>query len=219
MSRSGQLLGILVASIVLFATMAEEVASRAPIVDLDRAVALWLHANTTGFATAVMRSVTELGGSAVLLAVTIVAVLAYSVRRRLAHAALVGVALVGGQALNWALKAAFERPRPGLADPLATAAGFSFPSGHAMLACTVYGALAIVIATSLNSRAMRAGVLAAAFALVLAIGVSRVYLGMHYPSDVLAGYCAGLAWLTLCALVLLRPYPMSARGQALTARL
>jgi membrane-associated phospholipid phosphatase len=219
MARTAQLVGTLAASIVLFAVLAEGVASGASIVDLDRTVAVGIHANATGFATEVMRSVTRLGGSDVLLPVAIVAVLALSLRRRPAHAALVGSTLAGGQALNWALKAAFERPRPGLADPLATAAGFSFPSGHAMLACTVYGALALLIAARFSSRALRAGVLAAAFALVLAIGFSRVYLGVHYASDVLAGYCAGLAWLALCALVFLRPYPTAGRGQALTARL
>jgi membrane-associated phospholipid phosphatase len=159
--------------------------------------------HATGFATGVLTVVAQLGGTPVLIAVTLIAAVALLLRRRLAHAALIGAALVGAASLNLALKAAFERPRPSFSDPFASAAGFSFPSGHAMASMAVYGALAIVLATSLNSRRMRAPVLVSALALVVAIGFSRVYLGVHYFSDVLAGYSAGLAWLMLCTLGLL----------------
>jgi undecaprenyl-diphosphatase len=201
--RAGLLLATFVASALLFAMLAEAVSSGDPIVSLDGAVATWLHTHATGFSTGVLGAVTLLGGARVLLAVTLVAVLALVLRRRLAHATLLGAALAGGEGLNWALKAAFERPRPSFSDPLATAAGFSFPSGHAMVSLTVYGALAFVIASSVESRRARALILVSALALVLAIGFSRVYLGVHYVSDVLAAYSAGLAWLTLCPLTLL----------------
>jgi undecaprenyl-diphosphatase len=72
-----------------------------------------------------------------------------------------------------------------------------------MVSLTVYGALAFVIAAGAGTRRVRALVVGSALALVLAIGFSRVYLGVHYASDVLAAYCAGLAWLTLCGLILL----------------
>jgi membrane-associated phospholipid phosphatase len=197
------LLTTLAASGLLFSQVAEGVTGGGAIVHLDGAVASWLHTHTTGLATGVLSMVTQLGGAEVLLAVTLVASLALVLRRRVAHAALMVAALAGGEALNWALKAAFERPRPEFAEPLATAAGFSFPSGHAMVSLTVYGALAFVIARGVESWRIRLLVLVSAVALVLAIGFSRVYLGVHYPSDVLAGYSAGLVWLMLCALVLL----------------
>src|SRR5688500_6510766 len=104
--------GMLAASTVVFAQLAEEVAASEPPVPLDGAVSDWLHTNATGFATTVLSAVTWLGGAQLLLAITIVAVLALLVRRRVAHAALMGAALAGGEALNWGLKAAFERPRP-----------------------------------------------------------------------------------------------------------
>jgi membrane-associated phospholipid phosphatase len=194
---------MLAASSLLFAQLADGVAGGGAVVHLDSAVAMWLHTHATGLATEVMSAVTRLGGADVLLAVTLVAVLALLLRRRVAHAAVMVAALAGGEALNWALKAAFERPRPEFSEPLATAAGFSFPSGHAMVSLAVYGALAFVIAARLKSRRTRALVLGSALALVIAIGFSRVYLGVHYVSDVLAGFSAGLAWLILCALVLL----------------
>jgi membrane-associated phospholipid phosphatase len=193
----------LAASVLLFSQLALAVTAGGPIVSLDGAVAVWLHSHATGFATDVLRAVTQLGGATFLLAVTIVAALVLLLKRRIAQAALMGAALVGGEGLNMALKAAFERPRPSFSEPLATAAGYSFPSGHAMVALTVYGTLAFVTATSVNSRRAQMLIPVAAAVLVLAIGFSRLYLGVHYVSDVLAAYGAGLAWLTVCGLALL----------------
>ena len=196
------MVGTLAVSGLLFSMLAVDVATGAPIVSFDRAVAGWLHTHETGFATDVVSAVTQLGGATVLLAITLVASLALVLARRFAHAALMGAALAGGEALNMALKAAFERPRPAFSDPIATASGFSFPSGHAMVSLTVYGALAFVILATTKSRRARVLVLATAAALVLAIGFSRLYLGVHYVSDVLAAYGAGVAWLMLCGLTL-----------------
>lgn len=200
---TGLLFGMLAASTLFFSKLAEDVANGEQIVSFDGEASVWLHSHATAFTTKLLSLVTQLGGTQVLLSVTLVAVLALLVRRRLAHAALMGAALGGGEALNWALKAAFERPRPSFSDPLATAAGFSFPSGHAMVSLTVYGALAFVIGARVKSRRAQVLVPVSAVALVLAIGFSRVYLGVHYVSDVLAAYSAGLAWLTLCGLALL----------------
>jgi membrane-associated phospholipid phosphatase len=188
---------------LLFFQLAFAVATGGPIVALDGVVAAWLHSHATGFATDVLRAVTQLGGATVLLAVTIVAALVLLLKRRIAHAAFMGAALVGGEGLNMALKAAFERPRPSFSEPLATAAGYSFPSGHAMVALTVYGALAFVTATSVKSRRARVLIPVAAAVLALAVGFSRLYLGVHYVSDVLAAYGAGIAWLMLCGLTVL----------------
>jgi membrane-associated phospholipid phosphatase len=200
---AGLLIALLAASSLLFSKLAEDVARGEAIVSFDKTIAVSLHSHATGLATEVLSAVTWLGGAQVLLAVTLLAGAWLLSRRRVAHAALMGVALAGGEWLNVLLKATFDRPRPSFSEPLATAAGFSFPSGHAMSSLTVYGALAFVIMASVKSR--RAQVLAVVpiVGLVVAIGFSRVYLGVHYVSDVLAGYSAGLAWLTLSVLVLL----------------
>jgi membrane-associated phospholipid phosphatase len=198
---AASLLATFVACTLVFLMLAEEMADGA-LVSVDGTVVTWLHAHATDVATAVMAALTRLGGTHVLLSVTLVTAAALLLRRRVAHAALMGAALVGGEALNWALKAAFERPRPSFTDPLATAAGFSFPSGHAMVSLTVYGALAFVIAATVGSRRAQLRVLVCAAVLVLTIGFSRVYLGVHYATDVIAAYSAGLAWLMLCALAL-----------------
>jgi membrane-associated phospholipid phosphatase len=211
------LAGMLAACTLVFSQLAEAVSSSEPNLRLDAAVSEWLHTHATGTATVVLRAVTQLGGAQLLLGITLVAVVVLLLRRRVAHAAFVVAALAGGEALNWALKAAFERPRPWFSDPLAIAGGFSFPSGHAMVSLTVYGALAFVVAANARSRRTQVVALAGALVLVLAIGFSRVYLGVHYVSDVLAAYCAGLAWLTLCAMALLVASRRRVRAIALTA--
>lgn len=192
----------LAASTLLFSQLAEEMAE-GDLTSMDGGIGVWLHTHATDLATLVLTGVTQLGAAHVLLVITLVTAGALLLQRRIAHAALMGAALAGGHAFNALLKAVFERPRPSFSDPLATATGFSFPSGHAMISLTVYGALAFVIAARVGSRRAQLLVLSSAVGLVLAIGFSRVYLGVHYASDVLAAYSAGLAWLMICALALL----------------
>lgn len=192
------LFGVFAASILLFTKLAEDVADHEWIVPLDRGVAALLHAHASALLTSALTAVTTLGSALVLVPITIAAVLELIRRHRRAHAVLMGAALTGAEALNTTLKLAFARPRPSFADPLASAAGFSFPSGHAMVSLVVYGALAFVVSATVRSRRAKGLIVLSALMLILAIGFSRVYLGVHFPSDVLAGYSAGLAWLMVC---------------------
>lgn len=100
----------------------------------------------------------------------------------------------GGGLLNTALKVAVNRPRPSLLDPVATAHGRSFPSGHAMSSTIVYGALLIVVLPAVSGT-RRPLAVAGAAVVVLVVGFSRLALGVHYLSDVVAGYILGCAWL------------------------
>lgn len=104
------------------------------------------------------------------------------------------VTTAGGGLLNTALKLAVDRPRPSFVDPVATAGGRSFPSGHAMASTVVYGALLLVVLPAV-SRSRRPLVVAGAALTVLLIGFSRLALGVHYLSDVVGGYVIGCAWL------------------------
>jgi undecaprenyl-diphosphatase len=105
-------------------------------------------------------------------------------------------ALAGGEALNLLLKELFARPRPFFVDPLLPVTGYSFPSGHAMVALVAYGMLAYFAILALRSWQARAAVVLGTSLLVLLIGFSRMYLGVHYFSDVLAGFAAGGVWLS-----------------------
>jgi membrane-associated phospholipid phosphatase len=183
-------------SVATFALLAQAYAAGYPIVQVDAQLANALHANLAPSATTALSAVTTFGSTPVL-ALIVAAAAAYLVpRRRGREAALIVVTLVGAQLLTWILKAIFERPRPTFEDPVATASWFSFPSGHALSSIAVYGALAYVFVGGIHSSRSRASV--ACFALLVAvIGFSRLYLGVHYLTDVLAGYSAGLAWLLL----------------------
>jgi membrane-associated phospholipid phosphatase len=188
---------VLLQSVAAFALLAAAYAGGSPILQADTQIANTLHANLVPPATATFTAVTTLGSTPVLALVAGIAA-AYLVRRgRGRDAALLTLALVGAQLLTWMLKAIFERPRPSFDEPVATAGWFSFPSGHAMSSIALYGALAYVFADGLRSPRARAAGLGAVALLVAAIGFSRLYLGVHYLTDVLAGYSAGLAWLLL----------------------
>jgi undecaprenyl-diphosphatase len=95
------------------------------------------------------------------------------------------------------MKLGFRRERPFFPDPLATESTFSFPSGHSLVSLAVYGSVALLLARRVRSPGRRALLFAGTALLVLAIGFSRLYLGVHFLSDVLAGYAAGAAWLAL----------------------
>jgi undecaprenyl-diphosphatase len=141
-------------------------------------------------ATAVMLALTHLGGTAGVLAICALAAIALA-WLRLGYAVLaLLVSVAATQAVVATLKGVVERPRPVSPDALVEAAGYAFPSGHAATAVALYGTLALIASAHLRGRASLA-VLAGGLGLALAIGVTRVYLGAHYPSDVLAGWAVG----------------------------
>ena len=115
-----------------------------------------------------------------------------------AAAWLMLAAVVGGTGLNDLLKFAFARPRPELAGPAARVFTSSFPSGHAALSAITYLTLGAFLARTQASRPTRIYFLSLALILTFIVGVSRVYLGVHYPTDVLAGWCIGAAWAMAC---------------------
>lgn len=142
---------------------------------------------------------THLGGTVALTLATAVVAGLLLFERRPAKAGLVVAAVVGGTALSSALKWGLDRPRPDLVPHLVEALSPSFPSGHAMLSTVVYLTLGALLARfEFRRGATRAYVVACSIGLALAIGVSRVYLGVHWPSDVLAGWCLGGAWAIAC---------------------
>ncbi len=151
-----------------------------------------------------MRDVTALGGTAVLTLVTAAAVI-YLVLARKSHAALlVLVAVGGGLLLSTLLKMGFDRPRPDLVAHTARVYTASFPSGHSMLSAVVYLTLGGLLARVHPRRRIKAFLLGLAVLLTMAVGASRVYLGVHWPSDVLAGWCGGAAWAALCWFIALQ---------------
>lgn len=147
------------------------------------------------------RDITALGGVAVLTLLTLL-VATFMALRRLWHAAWLLLAAVGsGILVSTVLKAAFERPRPDLVPHGSYVSTASFPSGHSMMAAVVYLTLGALLARVEPDRRVKAFVLTAAVLLALLVGVSRVYLGVHWPTDVLAGWTVGAGWALLLWLV------------------
>jgi undecaprenyl-diphosphatase len=145
-----------------------------------------------------MRDITSLGSSAVLVLITAATIIYFLLIRRPATALLIFVAVAGGQVLSSLLKVGIDRPRPELVSHLVNETSLSFPSGHAMLSAVTYLTLGSLASRFLPDRVTKIYVLSLAVLTTVLVGVSRIYLGVHWPSDVLAGWCAGFAWAMLC---------------------
>lgn len=147
------------------------------------------------------RDLTALGGVAVMVGVTL-AVAGYLLLRRMYHAMwLVLIATGGGLILSTVLKYFIARDRPSLVEHRSIVYTSSFPSGHSMLSAVVYLTLGSLLARIMPGRVLKLYFLFLAMVLTFLVGVSRVYLGVHWPTDVLAGWCGGLVWALLCWLV------------------
>jgi len=180
----------------LFGGLAEDLLTGDPIVHFDRVLDAYLHARATPPLTTFFLIVTALGSieTIVLLGVVVAAFFAW--RRRWLFLGSWLAAVAGSAVLNHLLKGLFERPRPYFEHPLLIETSYSFPSGHAMESFVVYGMLAYFVILTLRSWESRVAVVFGAALLVVLIGFSRMYLGVHYLSDVLAGYAAGGVWLS-----------------------
>lgn len=148
-----------------------------------------------------MVDITALGGVSVLTLLTVIAAGYLIAARKPATAAFLVASVSGGAVASTLLKMGFARPRPDLVGHLVEVHTMSFPSGHALNSAVTYLTLGALLARAEDDRWVRVYLMTVAVALTLIIGTSRVYLGVHWPSDVLAGWCVGSAWAALCSLV------------------
>lgn len=164
----------------------------------DEAVIRWMGAHHTNALDAIMLEVTALGTGTVVLMIVAVAALFLMLTSHKYSAILLLASTGGGIVLNGLLKLGFNRPRPQIFLPEVHTVSSSFPSGHAMSAAIVYSTVAYLAARLHRRRLARWLVMTAAFFVIAAISISRLYLGVHYPSDVVAGLAIGLAWAGFC---------------------
>jgi len=160
---------------------------------LDEAVRSWVHQFASPGMTRTMNAISLLGYNVLIVEMVIAFVVFAKLRWRRA-AVWLAVAMTGALLLDLALKYAYHRPRPTAFFGVAPAS-YSFPSGHALCSLCFYGVLAGLLSARIKSTAWRVAVWTAAAVLIVAIGLSRIYLGVHYPSDVLAGYLAATVWV------------------------
>lgn len=141
--------------------------------------------------------VTSLGGVTVLSLLTVLTAIYFVVARKRALALYIVLSISSGWMISTLLKTAVGRPRPDIVPHLVQVSDLSFPSGHAMLSAITYLTLGAMLANG-RPRSQRRYLMGCAIFLTVTIGVSRVYLGVHYPSDVIGGWCAGTIWALLC---------------------
>ncbi len=150
---------------------------------------------------AFMQSVSYLGGIYVLSAVSTIAAMFFMLKKRTRTCLLFILSVTSGSALMVLLKYVFDRPRPDIVPHLGEFSLGSYPSGHSMVSAIVYLTIGALLARSTKSLKMRAIYLSIAGVFVFLIGISRAFLGVHYPSDILAGWCAGVIWSALSYLL------------------
>ena len=188
---------IAVAATVAFASLAENVLEGGTQA-FDVAILEWLHGHQSKTLTAVMVEMTYLGTGTVVIVVVGVAALFLWHTEHKHSARLLLAATIGNILLNGALKLVYHRPRPSVFAWQTTAVSSSFPSGHAMSATVVYGTVAYLLLRLQKHRWAKMLTLTGATLLILLICLTRLYLGVHYPSDVLGGIVVGLAWASFC---------------------
>ncbi len=161
----------------------------------DAAVMSAVHQHSTAVLTIMMKALTMLGSGVFMTPLAVLTLAVCYVRREFHALKTLAATFVGALLLEVILKPAFHRPRPVPFFDLPPPSSFSFPSGHALFSFCFFAGIAAVLSPRLARTGAKLTLWVTAVALVLGIGLSRIYLGVHYPSDVLAGYAAGLVWV------------------------
>jgi undecaprenyl-diphosphatase len=196
-----RLAGLAVAALALwgFATIAQEVLEKETYA-FDTSILLALRKLHTRLLDQVMVGFTFLGEPNLLLALCVTLVIILLVRKHRSEATTIAIAGAGAIGLNLLLKKLFARARPQLWERAVDVRFYSFPSGHAMVSMVIYGLLGYFLASRFPKQ--RWWIYILTILLVVVIGLSRLYLGVHWPTDIIAGYTAGLVWLLACILSL-----------------
>ena len=199
-------------SVIAFGAIALSVIATEPAGTLDRAALAWAHTHAAPWLTDVMLKLTFSGGPSATSVYALILVAVFLWGRRLRTAAAIAGIVYGGMLLNVVVKHAFGRARPTVEHPVITLVTFSFPSGHAA-AATIFGGLLCVLAVRWTDRQAHK-VIAPSVAIlwIVAVCASRVYLGLHYLTDVVGGIAEGIAWLALSTLLLQRTTLRASKG-------
>lgn len=184
---------ILLICLVGFLKLAEDVFSKeilqADIVGYDLISSFVI----SDFATPIAKLITNFGGALVLIGTTVILVISIK-NRRIGLSIIINLGIVTG--LNIALKQIVQRPRP-TEYRIVNETGYSFPSGHSMVSMAFYGFLIYLIYKYVKNKYLKIGLITFLSVLIISIGISRIYLGVHYTSDVMAGFCISVSYLVL----------------------
>jgi undecaprenyl-diphosphatase len=182
----------------LFLAIGWNVSHGGRLLAFDERVSAWLQAHHSPGLTAFLLAVTHLNSVAAIGAWSVVFGIVLARMREWYWTLTLAVAVGGAMSLNLLLKHAFERVRPRIEHPLLVLHTYGFPSGHTAASVAFYGVLAAFLVSRFHDRRRRVACVSGAIAAVALVALSRVYLGVHYLSDVLAAVCSSGAWLVLC---------------------
>ena len=169
-----------------------------PLLGPDHQIANWFHAHLTQSVVTFLRALSEPGSGQWIGVVVFLGVLFFIWKKHWPSLATLVIAVPGGMLLNELIKVLVHRPRPFLAGPFVDWSGYSFASGHTIGATLLYGQLALFLVPAIKGRRWRRLTISSAVVIVLLVGFSRIALGAHYLSDVLAAIMFGVLWLSIC---------------------
>lgn len=189
---------LFIAALWAFSGLLDAVLDNETLVRVDRIVEMWFHGHATSTGLAIFSVVTQLGSPVANVLIAVVAIYLWRVREWLILWTWLAATL-GGKVIEFVLKDTVHRTRPQYAAAYLNGRSYSFPSGHTMGSTICYLFIAYIIARRPNvSASVRRAAFVIAALIIVAVAFSRLYLGVHYPSDVAGGLAAGLAWLSLC---------------------
>ncbi len=182
----------------MFSEIAEDLGPATSQVLLDQRVANWFNAHARPELTALARALTFCGSVGFVAVLSVACAIYFIAIRAWNRLIALALTMIGGSFLNVILKHLFQRQRPVLENPLVTLSSFGFPSGHTMGSTLFYGLLALICMRFATTVGARMAIFVAATLLIALIGLTRIYLGAHYLTDVLAAITIGTAWLAFC---------------------
>jgi membrane-associated phospholipid phosphatase len=189
-----------VGALIFFGWLADE-ALEGDARAFDEATRAAVHQLVSPLLTAIMRGFSFVGSTIALTIGTIFVVIRFAMRKWTREARLFALTMIGAGLLNITLKLAFKRPRPVPFFNLTPPESYSFPSGHSLTSAVFFGALAAILTARIKSRRVKAAIWIVSTAMFLLIGLSRIYLGVHYTTDVIAGFAAALIWILVVRFV------------------
>lgn len=189
-----------IAALIFFGWLADEVLE-GETRHFDEVTRAAVHQFASPVLTTIMRGLSFVGSTLALTIASIAVVVCLAMRKLGREAKLFALTMLGGALLNTILKLAFKRTRPVPFFNLSTPETYSFPSGHSLMSACFFGALAALLTARIKSRRLRIIIWIVATAMFLLIGLSRIYLGVHYTTDVIAGFAAALIWVLMIRFV------------------
>ena len=193
-------LGTAIVALIFFGWLADE-ALEGDARAFDDATRAAVHQLASPMVTAIMRGLSFIGSTIALTIATIFVVVRFAMQKWKREAILFALTMIGAGLLNITLKLAFKRPRPVPFFNLSPPESYSFPSGHSLTRAVFFGALAAILTARIKSRQVRAAIWIVSTVMFLLIGLSRIYLGVHYTTDVIAGFAAALIWILVVRFV------------------